>query len=232
MYTATTSCHWKHSSLFVFSENMAQKGLGASRGCTSEQKEFNIVAVGDAACGKTALITTYTTGVFPEYCLPTVLESTVANTVFDGQQFQLNISDCSGTEDFDRLRPMSYRNVDVVLICYDVMSPATFENVFHRWYPEVQHFCARVPIILVGCKTDLRSDKFLEEKLWSLGQNAIMYTQGEEARRKISAVAYLECSAKCHEKVDDVFREATKQALMVKRVKARVTKSGSPCASS
>uniref|UniRef100_A0A3P8SUV2 Ras homolog family member F, filopodia associated n=1 Tax=Amphiprion percula TaxID=161767 RepID=A0A3P8SUV2_AMPPE len=197
---------------------MAQKGLGASRGCTSEQKEFNIVAVGDAACGKTALITTYTTGVFPE----------VSKTLCDSHKI---VKYCS-TEDFDRLRPMSYRNVDVVLICYDVMSPATFENVFHRWYPEVQHFCARVPIILVGCKTDLRSDKFLEEKLWSLGQNAIMYTQGEEARRKISAVAYLECSAKCNENVDDVFREATKQALMVKRVKDRVTKSGSPCASS
>ncbi|XP_035812852.2 uncharacterized protein LOC111581376 isoform X4 [Amphiprion ocellaris] len=209
---------------------MAQKGLGASRGSTSEQKEFSVVAVGDGLCGRSSLITTYTTGVFPESWTPTVIESAVANTVFEGQQFQLNIWDCAADEEYDRLRTLCYPTADVVLICYDVMSPSSFNNVFQKWYPEVQHFCAGVPIILVGCKTDLRSDKFLEEKLWSLGQNAIMYTQGEEARRKISAVAYLECSAKCNENVDDVFREATKQALMVKRVKARVTKSGSPCA--
>lgn len=34
-----------------------------------------------------------------------------------------------------------------------------------QWYPEVNHFCKEVPIILVGCKTDLRKDKSLVKKL-------------------------------------------------------------------
>lgn len=34
-----------------------------------------------------------------------------------------------------------------------------------QWYPEVNHFCKEVPIILVGCKTDLREDKSLVKKL-------------------------------------------------------------------
>lgn len=36
----------------------------------------------------------------------------------------------SGQEDYDRLRPLSYYNVNVVLICYDVMCPSSFDNVF------------------------------------------------------------------------------------------------------
>lgn len=35
-----------------------------------------------------------------------------------------------------------------------------------QWYPEVNHFCKEVPIILVGCKTDLRKDRSLVKKLW------------------------------------------------------------------
>lgn len=34
-----------------------------------------------------------------------------------------------------------------------------------QWYPEVSHFCKEVPIIVVGCKTDLRKDKSLVKKL-------------------------------------------------------------------
>lgn len=34
-----------------------------------------------------------------------------------------------------------------------------------QWYPEVNHFCKEVPIIVVGCKTDLRKEKSLVKKL-------------------------------------------------------------------
>ncbi|KAG8012211.1 Rho-related GTP-binding protein RhoF [Nibea albiflora] len=170
---------------------MSQKGSGANRGNTSQLEEFKVVIVGDRGCGKTALLTVYTTGVFPE-------------------------------EDYDRLRPLSYYNVNVVLICYDVMCPSSFDNVFVKWYPEVQHFCLGVPIILVGCKGDLRTDKVLIKKLWASGQKAVTYIQGEEAKRKLDAVLYMECSAKCRENVDDLFRQAAKQALMATRAPEKV----------
>ncbi|CDQ65629.1 unnamed protein product [Oncorhynchus mykiss] len=66
-----------------------------------------------------------------------------------------------GREDYDRLRPVSYPNANLVLICYDVICPSSYDNVLIKWYPEVHHFCHGVPIILVGCKTDLRKDKGL-----------------------------------------------------------------------
>lgn len=39
--------------------------------------------------------------------------------------------DCcfSGQEDYDRLRPLSYPQTDVFLVCFSVVSPSSFENV-------------------------------------------------------------------------------------------------------
>ncbi|XP_051277396.1 rho-related GTP-binding protein RhoF [Dicentrarchus labrax] len=209
---------------------MSQKGSRANRGNTSLQEEFKVVIVGDGGCGKTSLLTMYTKGVFPKEYVPSVFDKTVVNSRYRGQQFRLHLYDTAGQEDYDRLRPLSYHGVNVVLICYDVLCPSSFDNVFIKWYPEVQHFCAGVPIILVGCKADLRQDKVLMKKLWSTGQNAVTYIQGEEARRKLNAVLYLECSAKYRENVDDLFREATKRALMATRELEKVRKRRSLCA--
>lgn len=45
------------------------------------------------------------------------------------------------------------------------MSPASFENVGAKWYPEVRHHCPNTPIVLVGTRLNLRDDKDTSEKL-------------------------------------------------------------------
>uniref|UniRef100_A0A9J7XSI6 Ras homolog family member F n=1 Tax=Cyprinus carpio carpio TaxID=630221 RepID=A0A9J7XSI6_CYPCA len=125
-----------------------------------------------------------------------------------------------GQEDYDRLRPLSYQEVNLVVICYDVTNPTSFDNVTIKWYPEVRHFCRDVPIILIGCKTDLRKDKEKMRKLKALDLEPITYLQGEEIKKQMNAEIYLECSAKYRENVEDIFREATKRALSA-RAKAR-----------
>ncbi|XP_071374901.1 rho-related GTP-binding protein RhoF-like [Centroberyx affinis] len=198
---------------------MTQKGSGESKGYAKQQEEFKVVIVGDRGCGKTSLLTVYTKGDFREEHVPSVFEKSVASVRYRGQQFRLNLYDTAGQEDYDRLRPLSYQNANTVLICYDVMCPSSFDNVFIKWYPEVQHFCQGVPIILVGCKADLRRDKILTKKLWSSGQNQVTYIQGEEGRQKINAELYIECSAKLRENVEDIFREAAKRALAATRTR-------------
>ncbi len=34
-----------------------------------------------------------------------------------------------GQEDYDRLRPLSYPQTDIFLICFSLVSPASYENV-------------------------------------------------------------------------------------------------------
>jgi Ras family protein A len=106
-----------------------------------------------------------------------------------------------------------------------------------QWISEVLHFCQGLPIILVGCKKDLRFDQKTIEELHKTSQKPVTpeqvstfstatlhhFTntppQAEDVRKKIGAQKYLECSAKTNEGVREVFEHATRAALMTKREK-------------
>jgi hypothetical protein len=58
-----------------------------------------------------------------------VIENYLVNTEVDGQSVQMALWWTGALEDFDRLRPLSYPNTDVVLICFAIDDPESFENV-------------------------------------------------------------------------------------------------------
>ncbi|KAG2461112.1 LRC45 protein, partial [Polypterus senegalus] len=108
-----------------------------------------------------------------------------ANVMVDGKPVNLGLWDTAGQEDYDRLRPLSYPQTDVFLICFSLVSPASFENVRAKWYPEVRHHCPNTPIILVGTKLDLRDDKDTIERLRDKKLAPITYPQGLAMAREI-----------------------------------------------
>lgn len=169
--------------------------------------------VGDGGCGKTSLLMVYCQGSFPEHYAPSVFEKYTASVTVGNKEVTLNLYDTAGQEDYDRLRPLSYQNTHLVLICYDVMNPTSYDNVLIKWFPEVTHFCRGIPTVLIGCKTDLRKDKEQLRKLRAAQLEPITYTQGLNACEQMRGALYLECSAKFRENVEDVFREAAKVAL-------------------
>lgn len=46
-----------------------------------------------------------------------------------GEPYTLGLFDTAGQEDYDRLRPLSYPQTDVFLVCFSVISPSSYENV-------------------------------------------------------------------------------------------------------
>ncbi|CAJ1070537.1 rho-related GTP-binding protein RhoF [Xyrichtys novacula] len=196
---------------------MTQNGTVTGDGPKRKGEELKIVIVGDGGCGKTSLLMVYAKGDFPEKYAPSVFEKYNTTISLGGKEIKLNLYDTAGQEDYDRLRPLSYQEANLVLVCFDVTNPTSFENVMIKWYPEVKHFCRDTPVILIGCKTDLRKDKECTRKLKAMNLAPITYMQGEETRQQMNAELYLECSAKYQENVDDIFREATKMTLAFNR---------------
>jgi len=180
-----------------------------------------LVIVGDGACGKTCLLIVFSKDQFPEVYVPTVFENYVADIEVDGRQVELALWDTAGQEDYDRLRPLSYPDTDVILMCFSIDSPDSLENIPEKWTPEVRHFCPNVPIILVGNKKDLRNDENTKRELLKMNQAPLKHDEGKRMADQISAQAYLECSAKTKEGVREVFEQATRAALVVRRKNRR-----------
>lgn len=183
-----------------------------------------LVIVGDGACGKTCLLIVFSKGAFPELYVPTVFENYVADVEVDGRRIELALWDTAGQEDYDRLRPLSYPDSNVILICFAVTAPDTLENVEEKWISEVLHFCQGVPIILVGCKIDLRNDPKTNQQLSKLGQKPVTAAEGQAVAEKIKALTYMECSAKLNQGVREVFEAATRAALQTKEKKEKKRK--------
>ncbi|CAO3649332.1 unnamed protein product [Mucor fragilis] len=166
-----------------------------------------IVIVGDGACGKTSLLIVYQNGKFPEKYLPTVFENYISRVDLDSKPVELALWDTAGQEDYDRLRPLSYFETDVVVICFAVDNMNSYQNVRDKWLPEVKHYCGNnVSLVLVGLKIDLRSDSSV----------TISHQQGLKLAKEIGA-KYGECSAKANINVKDVIKLAAQVAVKPKK---------------
>ena len=133
------------------------------------------------------------------------------------EPYTLGLFDTAGQEDYDRLRPLSYPQTDVFLVCFSVTSPASFENVREKWFPEVHHHCPGVPCLIVGTQTDLREDPSVRDKLAKQRMQPVRKEDGERMAKDLGAVKYVECSALTQFKLKDVFDEVRCARQMILR---------------
>ncbi len=185
--------------------------------CTYEQTKgsldnVKLVVVGDGGCGKTCLLLSYSQGTFPDLYVPTVFENYVTPIKTpNGKFLELALWDTAGQEEYDRLRPLSYPDTDVLLLCFAINNGISLENIVDNWVPEVSLFCPGVPLILVGLKSDLRSTT--EQATGGQVKRFVTNEEALDVAKRIGAIQYIECSALKMDRIDEVFDNAIDIAL-------------------
>jgi len=168
-------------------------------------RQVKLVAVGDGAVGKTSLLIRFAKNQFKDDYIPTVFENFVADIVVDGASHEIGLWDTAGQEDYDRLRPLSYPDSHVVIICFAVNHPESLDNVKEKWSPEVFHYCPNVPIILIGTKADIRNS--------DTKQTLITTETANKMATDIKAKKYMECSAKTGTGIKEIFETAWREGM-------------------
>lgn len=170
--------------------------------------EVKCVVVGDGAVGKTCMLISYTEGKFPKEYVPTVFDNYEATIIVEGKEVKFSLWDTAGQEGYARIRTLSYPKTDIFILCFSVVNHPSFINVKDRWYVEIKHHCPNVPMLIVGTKSDLRTDENALESLKKEGKSPISEDEANAMVKDLGALKYLECSALTRQGLKNVFDEA------------------------
>ncbi|KAG0586124.1 hypothetical protein KC19_2G066000 [Ceratodon purpureus] len=163
---------------------------------------IQVVVIGDAGVGKSSMILAIATDSFAEG-VPPVLPPTRLPTDFYPDCVPLTIFDSSSRVDDRTKLESELKKSDVVVLTYACDQPETLARLSSYWLPELRRLEINLPVIVVGCKLDLRDDRqpSLEEMMAPLMQEF----------REIETC--IECSAAKQIQVAEVFYYAQKAVL-------------------
>ena len=125
-------------------------------------------------------------------------------TEMDGEECGWII--CNGSSDWeitkraDQYLLKKDRGIDVFMLMFSVVDFDSYLSIEKKWIPELKklkHYNPKIPIVLVGNKTDLRDN----------AKQRIPTEVLEQLARRINAAKYLEFSTFEDEEVEKVFKE-------------------------
>ncbi|XP_063077638.1 mitochondrial Rho GTPase 2 isoform X2 [Engraulis encrasicolus] len=166
------------------------------------KRDVRILLLGEPKVGKTSLIMTLVGEEFPEQVPLRAEEITIPADVTP-EKVPTHIVDYSETEQTDEVLRDEIVKANVVCVVYDVTQEETIDKIRTKWIPLVNGDAEKgkkVPIILVGNKSDLRSGSSMETILPIMNQFSEIET-------------CVECSAKNLKNISELFYYAQKAVL-------------------
>ncbi|XP_077556753.1 uncharacterized protein LOC144170685 isoform X3 [Haemaphysalis longicornis] len=174
------------------------------------EQPLKVVLVGDTRCGKTALANRFVSDAFTTDYTPTGFDRYTTHHEVAGQKFYFSVWDTSGSTAYDTVRPLSYQDASVVLLCFNVGVPESLHNVIHKWQPEVRQHCPGAALLLIGCQSDAR----MAQRGRIGGVGCVSADEALTWASRLGAVAYVETSARAAPRsVQDAWKAAAQAAL-------------------
>ena len=162
---------------------------------------FRVLLIGDSGTGKSSLLLRFTENKFNDYHAATIGVDFRIRTVFvNNRVIKLQIWDTAGLERFRTITNAYYRNVDIIMIVYDITSRSSFINV-DNWVRESNIYGSMAKYkLLIGNKCDNSNNR------------QVSYAEGSQLSDDIS-MPFFEVSARSGHKVNEIFYDATEEIL-------------------
>ncbi|XP_059155529.1 ras and EF-hand domain-containing protein-like isoform X2 [Physella acuta] len=172
------------------------------------ERMYKIVLAGDAAVGKSSFIVRLCKGKFvPNLSSTLGVDFQTKMLDVDGHPTALQLWDTAGQERFRSVARTYFRRADGVLLLYDVTYERSFLNL-RDWVDAIETnskegALKKVPIMLVGNKTDARPELELQ------GRRVVKHDDGVRLSREIDAL-FIETSAKDGANITEAVIELTR----------------------
>ncbi|KAG9468586.1 hypothetical protein GDO78_022420 [Eleutherodactylus coqui] len=166
------------------------------------KKDVRILLVGEPRVGKTSLVMSLVSEEFPEEVPARAEEITIPGDVTP-ERVPTHIVDYSESEQTDEQLHHEISRANVICIVYAVNNKNSIDKVTNHWIPLINERTdkdSRIPLILVGNKSDLLDYSSMETVLPIMNQ----YSEIETC---------VECSAKNLKNISELFYYAQKAVL-------------------
>ena len=154
---------------------------------------LKIIILGSTKVGKTCLINQYFNKEFNDNPISTIgIDLQSKYFKFDNDIVKINFIDTAGQERFDSISSNYLKNVDGVLLVYDITNYDTFKKIDY-WNNQIKNYNKnKYSIVLIGNKIDLNN------------QRVVNFNDGKNLSKRINC-KFFETSARNNINVDEVF---------------------------
>ena len=126
-------------------------------------RKYKIILIGPAGSGKSSLLFQIkkeeekTFDDIRNYSPTIGVDFYSKNISLGSKQIKIHIWDTAGQERFDCIVDSYYRNIDMVILMYD-MSNSDNMHYINRWIEKINIFAKESPTVLIGNKKDIYTD--------------------------------------------------------------------------
>ncbi|VAI23923.1 unnamed protein product [Triticum turgidum subsp. durum] len=146
-----------------------------------------VVVIGDPGTGKSSLVVAVATEQFPEN-VPKVMPHTRLPADYFPDRVPITIVDTSSSPEQKPKLIAECQAADAVVLTYACDRLSTLDRLSSYWLPELRRIQLKAPVIVVGCKLDLRDDQ----------QNSLEQTMAPIMQSFREIETCIECSALRH----------------------------------
>ena len=166
---------------------------------------ISLITLGEAMVGKTSLISKYINDIFEESTVSTIgFDFKVKTIQKNNKNIKIKIWDTAGQERFNTIQKQYYKNIDGILLLFDLTDINTFNNL-NQWFERIEKESPKDCIaVLIGNKCDKKDEiKIDNDKASNFANDEF-------------GIKYFESSAKTGFNLNEIFDYLIDEILKVK----------------